>query len=184
MRIIGGSARGRQLNTPVGMDIRPTSDKVRSAIFNALFSRGGVVDAVVLDAFCGTGALGLEALSQGASACYFFDNSKVSLNLAKQNAADLGLMDGAHFAQKDATKLGERPSSMLPATILFLDPPYRKNLIEPTLDALMSGNWLAEDAIIVIETEKEAAPLTGFGELSFDKTYGETRVCFYIMGTA
>lgn len=184
MRIIGGSARGRQLNTPVGMDIRPTSDKVRSAIFNALFSRGGVVDAVVMDAFCGTGALGLEALSQGAKACYFFDNAKVSLNLAKQNAADLGLTDGAHFAQKDATKLGERPSSMPPVTILFLDPPYRKGLIQPTLDALKSGNWLADGAMIVIETEKESAPLTGFGELSFDKTYGETRVCFYRLGAA
>ena len=180
MRIIGGAARGRQLNTPVGMDIRPTSDKVRSAIFNALFSRGGVVDAVVIDAFCGTGALGLEALSQGASACYFFDNSKVSLSLAKENAADLGLSENAHFAQKDATKLGDRPASTPPATIVFLDPPYRKNLIPPSLDVLKAGNWMADDAIIVIETEKDATPMTGFGDLSFDKTYGETRVCFYV----
>lgn len=182
MRIIGGAARGRQLNTPDGMDIRPTSDKVRSAIFNALFSRGGVVDAVVIDAFCGTGALGLEALSQDANSCYFFDNAKVSLNLAKQNAADLGLTDGAHFAQKDATKLGERPASTPPATVIFLDPPYRKGLIQPTLDALSAGGWMAGNAIIVTESEKDAAPITGYGEASFDKIYSETRVCFYILG--
>lgn len=178
MRIIGGSARGRQLNTPEGQDIRPTSDKVRSAIFNALYSRGGVVDAVIIDAFCGTGALGLEALSHGANACYFFDNAKASLNLAKENAAHLGLADNAHFTQKDATKLGDRPATITAANVVFLDPPYRKNLIQPTLEALQQGNWLAEDSIIVVETEKEADPITGFGEIVFDKTYGETRVYF------
>ena len=178
MRIIGGSARGRQLNTPDGQNIRPTSDKVRSAIFNALFSRGGVVDAVVIDAFCGTGALGLEALSHGADSCYFFDIAKTSLGLAKENAAHLGLADNAHFAQKDATKLADRPATIPAANIVFLDPPYRKNLIQPTLEVLKTGGWLADDAIIVIETEKDAAPITGFGDISFDKTYGETRVYF------
>lgn len=179
MRIIGGSARGRPLKTPMGQDIRPTSDKVRSAIFNALFSRGGVVDAVVIDAFCGTGALGLEALSQGAKSCYFFDYAKTSLDLAKENAAILGFSEQAHLAQKDATKPGDRPLSLPPATIVFLDPPYRKGLVQPALEALRTGNWLASQSIIVTETEKEAADATGFGEISFDKTYGETRVCFY-----
>jgi len=178
MRIIGGSARGRQLKTPVAQDIRPTSDKVRLAIFNALFSRGGVVDAVVVDAFCGTGALGLEALSQGAKMCYFFDNSKTSLNLAKENAADLDFLDKCHFAQKDATKLGERPAINLLATIIFLDPPYRKGLVQPTLDALKAGDWLADNAIIIIETEHEAEPIQSFGDIIFDKIYGETRVTF------
>ena len=182
MRIIGGTARGRQLITPDGQDIRPTSDKVRLAIFNALFSRGGVVDKVVFDAFCGTGALGCEALSHGAAKAIFCDLSKVSLSLAKQNAADLGLTDGAHFAQKDATKLGERPAATPPATIIFLDPPYRKGLIQPTLDALSAGGWMADNAIIVTESEKDAAPITGYGEPSFDKIYSETRVCFYILG--
>lgn len=178
MRIIGGAARGRQLKTPVGQDIRPTSDKVRLAIFNALFSRGGIVDAVVMDVFCGTGALGLEALSQGAQTAYFFDMSRESLSLAKENAAALGFSGQSHFAQKDATKLGVKPAADLPATHIFLDPPYRKNLIHPTVEALKSGNWLAEDAIIIIETEKEAAPIEGFGTITFDKTYGETRVIF------
>lgn len=178
MRIIGGSARGRTLKTPVGQDIRPTSDKVRLAIFNALFSRGGVVDKVVLDAFCGTGALGCEALSHGAAKSIFSDISKVSLSLAKENVAALGFGDAAEFMLKDAAKLGEKPAGLQPIDVVFLDPPYRKNLIAPTLDALRAGKWLAPDAIIVIETEAEAEPLSGYGDITFDKTYGETRVYF------
>ncbi len=178
MRIIGGTARGRQLITPVGQDIRPTSDKVRLAIFNALFSRGGVVDAVILDAFCGTGALGCEALSQGAARAVFCDVSKTSLSLAKENATALGFSDRAEFILKDISKIGDRPSSVLPATIIFIDPPYRKELVVPTIDALKKGGWLDENAILVVETEAELPPISGYGDISFDKTYGETRVSF------
>ena len=178
MRIIGGSARGRTLKTPVGQDIRPTSDKVRLAIFNALFSRGGILDAIVIDAFCGTGALGLEALSQGAQAAYFFDNARISLALTKENAADLGFVDQCQFVQKDAAKLGEKPAANLPATHVFLDPPYRKNLVAPALDGLKSGGWLTPDAMIIVETEADATPLDGYGDVTFDKIYGDTRVYF------
>lgn len=178
MRIIGGTARGRSLQTPVGQDIRPTSDKVRLAIFNALFSRGGVVDAVVIDAFCGTGALGCEALSQGAARAIFFDISRTSLSLAKENITDLGFSDRADFILKDASKIGDRPPNIPFANVLFFDPPYRKGLIAPALDALIKGNWVAKEAIIVIETEKEADPISGYGDIVFDKNYGETRVSF------
>lgn len=178
MRITGGTARGWTLKTPVGQDIRPTSDKVRLAIFNALFSRGGVAGKIVLDAFCGTGALGCEALSHGAAKAIFCDISKVSLNLAKENVAALGFTDRSEFILKDATKLGVRPTTMPPANIIFLDPPYCKGLITPTLDVLKSGGWLADRAIIVIEIEGEASSPQGYGEIVFDKTYGETRVTF------
>jgi len=90
------------------------------------------------------------------------------------------LMGSAHFAQKDATKLGERPATTEPVTIAFLDPPYRKGLVQPTLEALQNGNWLGDGAMIVIETEHEAEPVQGCGEVTFDKTYGETRVRFYL----
>ena len=178
MRIIGGSARGRQLNTPVGLDIRPTSDKVRLAIFNALFSRGGVVGKVVFDAFCGTGALACEALSHGAAKAVFCDISRVSLALAKENAAALGFTAQSEFMLKDAAKIGPRPATTPHMDVVFLDPPYRKNLVAPGMDALKSGDWLAPDAILIIETEGEAKPLDGYGDLTFDKTYGETRVTF------
>ena len=178
MRIIGGSARGRQLKTPTGQDIRPTSDKVRLAIFNALFSRGGVVDKVVFDAFCGTGALGCEALSHGAAKAVFCDLSRVSLSLAKENAAALGFAAQSEFILKDAAKIGDRPATSAPYDVVFLDPPYRKGLVAPALDALKAGDWLAPDALIVIETEGEAKPLEGYGDITFDKTYGETKVYF------
>jgi 16S rRNA (guanine966-N2)-methyltransferase len=176
MRIIGGTARGRLLKTPVGQEIRPTSDKVRLAIFNALYSRGGVVDKVVLDAFCGTGALGCEAISQGAVKSIFCDISRQSLTLAKENAAALGFEDRAEFILKDAAKLGSRPDKTLPADIIFLDPPYRKNLVTPTLEVLESGNWLADNSLIVIETEIGAKLEKNYGEIVFNKTYGETQV--------
>ena len=179
MRIIGGSARGRPLKTPIGQDIRPTSDKVRLAMFNALFSRGGVVGAHVLDAFCGTGALGCEALSHGADHALFCDLSKTSLALAKDNVRTLGFADRADFQITDASRMGERPAQCAPRDLVFLDPPYRKGLIAPTLTALIAGHWLAEDALIVIETETNAPSLpTDCGTIVFDKTYGETQVVF------
>lgn len=178
MRIIGGTARGRQLKTPSGNDIRPTSDKVRLAIFNTLFSRGGVAGQIILDGFCGTGALGLEALSHGAARCYFFDKSKVSLALAKENACNLGFEKDSVFTLKDITKIGTRPADIPAINIVFLDPPYRQDLIPQALKVLSDGQWFAEDTMIVAEMESEANMATPF-PLLLDKQYGDTRVCFF-----
>lgn len=179
MRIIGGTARGRHLKTPDGQEIRPTSDKVRLAMFNALFSRGGVVDKIILDAFCGTGALGCEALSHGAAQAMFCDISRTSLNLAKENVTTLGFSDRAEFLLKDANKIGVRPPTQKPADIIFLDPPYRKGLVPLALQALKDSDWLAENCIIVIETEGEwSVSALPFGNVLADKTYGDTRVLF------
>lgn len=181
MRIIGGSCRGHPLKTPTGQDIRPTSDKVRLAVFNALFSRSAVADTKVLDAFCGTGALGLEALSQGADECLFLDASRTSLALAKENANQLGLIDQAQFRFGESQKLGKRDEATAPRTLIFLDPPYRKDLVPQTVAALLAGEWCAEEAILVVETEKEAdlSELEEMASMIFDKTYGETRVTFW-----
>ncbi len=177
MRIIGGSCRGRPLKTPKNQDIRPTTDKVRQAIFNALYSRGSVVDLNILDAFCGTGALGLEALSHGAGHVTFADISRTSLNLAKENARDLGLEDRAEFISGDSSKLGVRQDKNRTFDLVFLDPPYRKGLVAATFQALEAGNWLSQDAWLVIEAEKEA-DLSVLGQPDFDKTYGDTRIVF------
>ena len=181
MRIIAGTHRGRVLKTPQNSDIRPTGDKVRQALFNALQHRGAVVDAVVLDGFCGTGALGLEALSQGAAQAIFIDQAKASLSLAEANADLLRETANCQFFLKDTVRIGVRPASVPQATLVFLDPPYNRGLVPQSFAALIAGDWLAPDAFIVCETEK-GADLSGIaGEIEFEKTYGDTSVVVFAL---
>ena len=177
MRIIAGQYGGRRLQAPKDQAIRPTGDKIRGAIFNALRSRGVLEDAIVLDLFCGTGALGLEALSQGASHCTFVDKSRTSLDLAKENAKTLGAGGQSTFLLKDAAKLTAPPEQ--PATLIFLDPPYGKDLITLTLETLHTQNHLAPNAVLVIETAKIEAPTlpTPYKPLD-ERTYGDTKIIF------
>lgn len=177
MRIVAGRFGGRKLEVPEGRDIRPTGDKVRGAVFNALRSRGAVDGAVVFDAFCGSGALGLEALSQGARRCTFMDKAPDSLALARRNAENLGVLDEALFLRKDATKAGDKPQDAPPAKLVFLDPPYAKDLIVPALITLYAGGWIAKGAWAVCESEKAfAGMLPAFCARDQEKTYGDTKV--------
>lgn len=176
MRIVSGKYGGRRLNAPEDQAIRPTSDKIRGAIFNALLSRIDIEGAQVLDVFCGSGALGLEALSRGGAACIFIDNAPRSLALARSNAADLGAED-VHFIRADACQL--KPSSGDPADLVFLDPPYDKALAVPALQALHDSSWLANGAVCVLEVESSfntVLPLPYV--LLNEKTYGTTRVIY------
>ncbi|MEM8833316.1 MAG: 16S rRNA (guanine(966)-N(2))-methyltransferase RsmD [Pseudomonadota bacterium] len=176
MRICAGIHGGRVLKTPQNNIIRPTSDKVRQAIFNALQSRGLVEDAIVLDAFCGTGALGLEALSQGASHAYFFDKNKNSYALCKENIVLLKEEDRTDLFLIDATKVKE--NSLEPANLIFLDPPYHKNLIPVTIDSLVQNNWISDDAFFVIETQKDEKIDLSNLDIVFEKEYGDTLIRF------
>lgn len=179
MRIVAGKYGGRRLSVPKGRDIRPTSDKVRGAIFNALRSRGAVDDALVLDAFSGSGALGLEALSQGAKHCIFIDKARESLSLTRQNVEGLGAADDSQLILKDASKIGQRPGHLSPVRLVFLDPPYAKGLVLLSLEALSEGDWLVDGAIIVVEAERsfnESFPASC--EVLDEKIYGDTKVMF------
>ncbi len=153
MRITGGQYRGRIINVPKGKDIRPTSDKVRQAVFNSLLQYGLPQDAQVLDMFCGTGVLGLEALSRGAQFCTFIDKDRNSVRCAEQDIAALDVNAQCKTICKDSTKLGERALNYLPANLAFLDPPYRQNLVLPALMSAVKQGWLAADALCVIEAE-------------------------------
>lgn len=180
MRITGGALRGRILDAPKGRDIRPTSDKVRLAVFNMLNSRDVIdEDTVVIDAFCGTGALGIEALSWGAKHCLFIDNSRESLDLCKKNVAAMGLSDRAGFQFKDSSKIGVKPDGVPPATLVFLDPPYRKGLVLQAFQALKANGWLHQTSHIVLEAESGCAPdllvPEGFDTL-VTKHYGDTQI--------
>lgn len=179
MRITGGEYGGRILESPTDRTIRPTSDKVRQAIFNILNSRGAVDGAVVLDGFCGTGALGIEAISWGAKYGIFIDKNRRSLDLCKKNYAALKIPVESHFFLKDCAKPGLRPVTLQAADLIFLDPPYKQDLVPQALQGLSEGNWLARQALILIETEKSFDPASlaseGFG-LILVRDYGDTRV--------
>lgn len=179
MRIVAGLYGGRRLFVPKDQAIRPTTDKIRGAVFNMLESRGAVDGANVLDVFCGSGALGLEAMSRGATMCSFFDKSRDSLDLARKNAEMLGVK--AEYILKDFTKAGVRPSHLPAFDLVFLDPPYHLNLVEQGLKVLIEGDWLAVGAWIVCETEKRCQENYVQGEncslsLESEKKYGETRI--------
>ena len=176
MRIVAGQYGGRKLAVPKGRDIRPTSDKVRGAIFNALESRGVVEGVRVLDCFCGSGALGLEALSRAAVWCTFVDKDRTSLDLTRRNAESLGVQD-ADFVLKDVRKL--EPCAE-PYNLVFLDPPYGEGLVALSLDILHNQNYIGEDTVLAVELEK------GFDGMEVgqpyvvldEKTYGDTAVLF------
>ncbi len=178
MRITGGQYRGRLLQSPKDRAIRPTSDKVRLAIFNMLESRGAVQDAAVLDAFCGTGALGLEALSRGALCCTFMDKNRGSLELARANFAALKIDAKESFVLKDAAKPGASPSNNR-ATLVFLDPPYHQELLQQSISALRVGGWIAEGAFLVLESEAQFDMhlMEAFGvQIDLVRDYGDTRI--------
>lgn len=179
MRITGGLYGGRVIEAPKDRTIRPTSDKVRQAVFNVLNARGLVDSAVLLDAFCGTGALGIEGLSWGASCCTFIDKNRESLELCRRNFAALKIDAKHNFILKNATKPGIKPAEIPAANLIFLDPPYKQDLVQQSLEALISMGWLARGAYALVETEKTWNPavLTEFGhEIVLSRYYGDTQV--------
>lgn len=155
MRIIAGKHKGRRIELPKQAEsvIRPTSDFAREAIFNILVHgktglNGHTFEGKnVLDVFCGTGALGLESLSRGASHVTFIDNAREAIGTAKYNAESIR-ETATDFMLTDATRLGK---SRHKYDLVFLDPPYFSNLIVPSLKSLAAGGWLADDAVIIIE---------------------------------
>lgn len=175
---------GRQLAAPGDKNVRPTSDRTRQAIFNMLAHRDfgigfSLQDAAVADLFAGTGALGIEALSHGARFCLFVDDNAASRALVRANIENLGLTGVTKIWRRDATDLDPLNSgSGAPFDLVFLDPPYHRDLVAPCLAALLGGGWLAPHALAVVETaadETFAAP--GFTVLE-SRDYGETKILF------
>lgn len=176
MRIVGGTHRGRALEAPEGKDIRPTTDRVRETLFNLIAHANwspGLHEVRVLDAFCGSGALALEALSRGASHATLMDSAAPSLALARRNAETLGLAARCSFIRGSAA---EPPPTSQPADLLFLDPPYRKGLLEAALPALARQGWAAPAAVALCETASdETLSLPGLGWKLVDRRkYGAT----------
>ncbi len=148
MRVISGKWRGRALKAPTGESTRPTSDRAREAIFSMLTSRLGTFEGLdVLDLFAGTGALGIEALSRGGGTCCFVDNEAAAVKAIKANLATLGA--AGDVRQNPVASLGNAPRAH---HLVFLDPPYGQDLADPALSHLHERGWIAQGALISVET--------------------------------
>jgi 16S rRNA (guanine966-N2)-methyltransferase len=179
MRIVAGKFRGARIEAPKGLATRPTSDRVRQALFNVLEHgppRFDFEGARVLDLFAGSGALGLEALSRGARFCLFVEDLAEARGAIRRNVEALELTGITKIWRRDATKLGER-GAILPFNLIFLDPPYGRGLGDQALAGLVAGSWFGDDAIVVLEerADAEIALPAPFQEID-SRSYGDTKI--------
>ena len=181
MRIIAGKHRGRALAAPEGRAVRPTSDRARESVFDILahgrFSeQDACLDAMVLDAFAGTGAFGLEALSRGARHAVFIEKDREARASLQKNIAMLGETAHSAIINGDATR---PPRATGACSLVFLDPPYGEDLAAPALSALAQSGWLAGDALVVVEiaAKEDLDVPEKFGPLE-ERRYGAAKFVF------
>ncbi|WP_171172034.1 16S rRNA (guanine(966)-N(2))-methyltransferase RsmD [Ruegeria sp. HKCCA0370] len=176
MRIIAGEFRGRALASvgkgDAGAHLRPTTDRVRESLFNVLNHQIDFDGLRVLDLFAGTGALGLEALSRGASHVTFVDDGRVAQGLIRKNIDLTRSADRTDLFCRDATRLGDNPGA--PYDLVFLDPPYGKSMGQKAVAALANG-WIADDALLVWEENAPMQAPAGF-TLQDSRKYGDTHI--------
>jgi 16S rRNA (guanine966-N2)-methyltransferase len=185
MRIVAGRFRGASLEAPKGLATRPTSDRVRQALFNVLEHGAPRFDfegARVLDLFAGSGALGLEALSRGARYAVFIEESAAARAAIRQNVEALGLTGVTKIWRRDAAKLGEA-GTLAPFHLIFCDPPYGKRLGERALAEAVNRGWAERDAIAVLEERADTdiawpAPLQEIDR----RRYGDTQIAIARLG--
>ena len=180
MRIIAGDYKGRRLQSPQDYSIRPTTDKVKEALFSILTEK--IWGSRVLDLFAGTGNLGIEALSRGAETCVFTDSSRESLRLIRENIAHCKDKEGARVEAGDYRKiLGNQTE---PFDIILLDPPYNKGLLDECFRLIAENELMAEDGVIVAEhrrEEKMPEELHGFQKQK-ERRYGIVMLSIYANG--
>ncbi|MCE5220430.1 MAG: 16S rRNA (guanine(966)-N(2))-methyltransferase RsmD [Clostridium sp.] len=180
MRIIAGKARGHKLIPPATMETRPTLDRVKEAMFSSIQSY--IQDAVVVDVFSGTGSLGLESASRGASEVYLFDKSSVTFPLLKQNVEKLRFEDFCFPINTDAyAGLRQLASKGKKFDIIFIDPPYCKEMIPEAMKIVKEHDLLKEDGIIVTKIDTIEEVYDGYKDIKLNKSkkYGNTTVCYY-----
>ncbi|MCR3759318.1 16S rRNA (guanine(966)-N(2))-methyltransferase RsmD [Clostridium felsineum] len=181
MRIISGKARGRKILPPVGMGTtRPTLDRVKEAMFNII--QLDVPEAVVLDMFSGTGSLGLEAASRGAKECYLIDKSSVTYPILKQNVENLKFDKECKTLNMDSYEaLNYFKSKGKEFTLIFIDPPYAKEMIPPAIEEISKNELLTKEGLIVTKIDSDETIYEGNDDITLvdHRKYGKTIVCFY-----
>ncbi len=188
MRIIAGQYRSRPLRSLRGMDVRPTSDRLRETLFNVLTA--GAPDAlsgsVWLDIFAGTGAVGIEALSRGAQNVYFVESSSRAAEVIRENLRSLGISEGFEIHEREAQRaLRMLDAQAVAADYVFLDPPYRaQEAYEQTLGFLSQSRILSRKSLVVAEHEKKLDPGERFGALVRQRVLkqGDAALSFYTLG--
>jgi 16S rRNA (guanine966-N2)-methyltransferase len=177
VRVTGGEARGRRLKAPPA-GVRPTSDKVRAAIFDALEAQG-VDDSRVLDLYAGSGALGIEALSRGAGACDFVERSAQNAAVIRENLSLVGMAGRGRVHCFAVEHTAERLQG--PYSLILADPPYDDAAAPAALARLAQSELPAPDATLVLEHSSRREPPEGLGplELRWSRRYGDTQVSIY-----
>ena len=175
-RIVAGVAGGRRLAVPP-KGTRPTSDRVREALFSAVESAVDLDGARVLDLYAGSGALGLEALSRGAASALFVESAPGALAVLRRNVASLGLPGVVRGGKVAAVLASGSPS---PYDLVLADPPYAVEDLSQELSLLVSGGWVGPGSLVIVERSRRASSLTWPSPLSGLKVrhYGETSVCW------
>ncbi len=176
MRVTGGIGRGRRLKVPSGSRVRPTSDKVKQALFNILGDR--VTGAAFLDLYAGAGGIGIEALSRGAGRVVFVDSSQSSLAVIKQNIERTGLGERAQVVPAEAKAFLRKTSGSF--DIIFLDPPYAEDL-RPLLDLIAGSGMMKPGGVVIAEHFKKQPSPERAGSLTLyrEARYGDTVLAFY-----
>lgn len=181
VRVISGSARGLKLNTPGDDRVRPTTDRVKESMFNIV--QDWVYDSQVLDLFAGSGALGIEALSRGASQAVFCDNSLDSIKIIKSNIEKARVVDRSQIISGDFKRcLRDMEAKNQSFDMIFVDPPYYKGLFEEVLDTIRSCKILKKDGIVIVEhdAKRPIGQVEGL-EVYKEKKYGITMLTFYCL---
>ena len=182
MRVIGGKWKSRKINILLKVSqnsiIRPTTDRVKENIFNILenLDNGNkILGARVLDVFCGTGAMGIEAISRGASFCHFIDKALVSKIITENNIKTFSCEGQTKFSLINVLELRNYDKEKF--NIVFLDPPYKKNLAEKSIENLLKLGWINKNTLLILEKAKDE--LLKLDLISIDKRiYGNTEILF------
>jgi 16S rRNA (guanine(966)-N(2))-methyltransferase RsmD len=186
MRVIAGQYRSRPLRSLPGLDLRPTSDRLRETLFDILAAARDLRDSVWLDLYAGTGAVGIEALSRGARQVYFVESARKHARLLRENLASLGISEGYELHEREvAQALPQLDSIGVVCDYVFLDPPYRmRGGYERTLGFLSPSPLLQRSTVVIAEHEKKFDPGGRFGELVRYRllNQGDASLSFYRLG--
>jgi len=183
VRVIAGTWKGRRIAAPAGRDTRPTSDRVREAVFSTVYSLIGAIDGLkVADLYAGSGALGIEALSRGAASCVFVESDRRAVSVIQRNLDDLGVTpEVARVVPADVSRIFTFPHGTGPVSLLLADPPYRIDAAAFTqvLEALAARDALSKGALVVYEHAAGGVAQWPMGfRQGATRRYGDTAVSF------